>query len=542
MDTSVLIVGAGPVGLALAVELERHGIDSIVLEQLARGGRQPRAKTTNVRTMAHFRRWGLADQVKQRSPLPDGYPRNIIFATRLFGQELARFENAFFGDPNLRDDRFPEAAQWIPQYKIEGVLREAIASKPRTRLLFGHRLLSFRQDGEGVVAKVERDGEEVELRARYLVGADGGRSEVRAQIDARMEGDAAYMRNFLAVYRAPRLSQRVPLDRAISYWLVNPDAPAVTGPMDEDDLWFFSTQLKGDTPAYDLDEARRRIGMAIGADVPFDILETDTWSAHRLLADRYRRKLVFLAGDACHLHPPMGGYGMNMGIGDAVDLGWKLAAVLGGWGGETLLDTYEAERRAVAKLVIEEAAENYSFVTYHMVREAMEGDDPSGVAIRNDIGLSIAAGKAREFLAINVVLGLRYESEVIVADGTPAPPWDPMVYLPDARPGSLAPHHWLADGSSLYDHFGREFTLLALDGADAGQVARIEAAAQEIGLPLTVVRPSGDPALRTLYRAEMILIRPDQHVAWRADHLDHDPADLVARISGREPPIKGNSA
>jgi 2-polyprenyl-6-methoxyphenol hydroxylase-like FAD-dependent oxidoreductase len=541
MNTSVLIVGAGPVGLALAVELERHGIDSIVLEQLPRGGRQPRAKTTNVRTMAHFRRWGLAEQVRRASPLPDSYPRDIIFATRLFGQELARFQNAFFGDQQLRDERFPEAAQWIPQYKIEAVLREAIATRPRTRLLFGHRLCRLRQDEDGVVATVERDGEEVELRARYLVGADGGRSEVRTQIGARMEGDAAYMRNFLAVYRAPGLSQRVPLSRAISYWLVNPDAPAVTGPMDEDDLWFFSTQLKGDTPAYDLDEARRRIGLAIGAEVPFDILETDTWSAHRLLANRYRLKRVFLAGDACHLHPPMGGYGMNMGIGDAVDLGWKLAAVLNGWGGEALLDSYEAERRAVARLVIEEAAENYSFVTHHMVREAMEGDDPSCAAIRNEIGRSITAGKAREFHAINVVLGLRYESQVIVADGTAAPTWDPMVYLPDARPGGLAPHHWLADGSSLYDHFGTDFTLLALDGAEADAVARLEAAADRLGMPLTVVRLAGDPALRTLYGAEMTLIRPDQHVAWRADCLDHDPAELVARISGREPTIQETS-
>jgi 2-polyprenyl-6-methoxyphenol hydroxylase-like FAD-dependent oxidoreductase len=531
MDASVLIVGAGPVGLALAVELDRRGIDTIVIEQLARGGHQPRAKTTNVRSMAHFRRWGLAEQVKRSSPLPDDYPRDIIFATRLFGQEIARFRNAFFGDQRVRDDRFPEAAQWIPQYKIEEVLRSAINGRPKTKLLFGHRLYGLRQDSNGVTATVERDGQETELRTRYLVGADGGRSEVRALIDARMEGDAAYMRNFLAVYRAPGLAEKIPLDPAISYWLVNPDAPAVTGPMDEGDRWFFSSQLKGDAPPYDEPEARELISLAIGADVPFDILETDTWSAHRLLADRYRRERVFLAGDACHLHPPMGGYGMNMGIGDAVDLGWKLAAVLNGWGGEALLDSYETERRTVARLVIDEAAENYSFVTHHMVREAMEGDSAASAAVRAELGASVKAGKAREFLAMNVVLGLRYESPIIVPEHTPPPTWDPMTYELDARPGALAPHHWLEDGTSIYDHFGPDFTLLALDGAPEGEIAALRAAAQNMNFPLTVARRL-EPALRPLYGAAMTLVRPDQHVAWRGDRLPGDPSALLARVSG----------
>jgi 2-polyprenyl-6-methoxyphenol hydroxylase-like FAD-dependent oxidoreductase len=533
VDTTVLIVGAGPVGLSLGVELGHRGVEAIIIEQSDRFGAQPRAKTTNIRSMMHFRRWGLAGAVRQAQPLPVDYPRDILFASRLFGKELARFPDAFFGDQHRRDSRFPEPAQWIPQYAVEAVMREALAGLSCTSVRLGHRLVGLQQDAAGVEAEIECAATSVRLRARYVVGADGGRSVVRKSIGVHMEGDHAFMQNFLAVYRAPTLSADIPLDPAISYWLVNPDAPAVTGPMDEGDRWFFSTQLKDGCPPYDLEEARRRIRLAIGADVPFEILETDTWSAHRLLAERYREGRVFLAGDACHLHPPMGGYGMNTGIGDAVDLGWKLAAVTQGWGGPNLLDTYATERRPTARRVIDEANANYGFVTHHMVRDNLERDDAHGEQARAELGREIVAGKAREFRAIGVVLGLSYSgSPIIASDGSPEPDWSPMEYRADAHPGRLAPHLWLGDGRSLYDLFGPGFTLLVTDPDSARLAQPLVDAAERRAFPLTLVVVTGEPELQDLYGAVLVLIRPDQHVAWRGDVLDWPPDELLGKVSG----------
>jgi 2-polyprenyl-6-methoxyphenol hydroxylase-like FAD-dependent oxidoreductase len=533
MESRVLIVGAGPVGLSLALELGKRGVEVVILEEKERAGAQPRAKTTNIRSMAHFRRWGLADAVRGAAPLASDYPRNIVFATRLFGYELARFPNAFFGEQQLRDERFPEPAQWIPQYGIERVLRDAIGGLPNVSLRFGHRVIDVRQHTDRIEAEIAQGDTRMKLSAQYLVGADGGRSAVRKALDIPMEGDHAYMNNFLAIYRAPGLSERVPLSPAISYWLVNADAPAVTGPMDRGDTWFFSTQLKDGAEPYDPHEARRRIRSAIGANVEFNIIETDTWSAHRLLAHRYRVGRAFLAGDACHLHPPMGGYGMNMGIGDAVDLGWKLAAALQGWGGETLLDSYEAERRPVARRVIEEASSNYSFVTHHMVRDRIENEDAAGMEARRLLGAAILKDKDREFHAIGVVLGTSYSgSPVIIPDGTPELPWDPMEYIADARPGNIAPHCWLADGRSLYDLLGQGFTLLATTEDAMRLAAPLIEAAKQRGFPLALATPNVG-RFRELYGASLVLIRPDQHIAWRGDALDRAPELLLDHVSGR---------
>lgn len=365
-----------------------------------------------------------------------------------------------------------------------------------------------------------------------MVGADGGRSRTRRLLGIPMRGDRAYMGNFLAVYRAPGLMEAHPQAKATSYWLVNADCPAVTGPMDRGDTWFFSTQLPQGVEPYGLDEARRKIAQALGRDIEFEILETDSWFAHKLVAERYRDGRMFLAGDACHLHPPMGGYGMNMGIGDAVDLGWKLAAVVNGWGGDVLLDSYEAERKPVHQMVIEEAAHNYSFVTHHMVKDRLEAEGPEGEATRQEVGRRILDGKAREFRAIGVVLGYHYDDSPIIApDGTPEAANDPMRLIPSARPGRLAPHAWMKDGSSLFDHFGREFTLLVLDAGLEEDARALAAAADALGLPMKRLDVD-EPDLQSLYAARLAIVRPDQHVAWRADRLGCDPHVIMRRIAG----------
>jgi 2-polyprenyl-6-methoxyphenol hydroxylase-like FAD-dependent oxidoreductase len=535
LSTDVLIVGGGPVGLALANELGMRGISALLIEQHDRVGSQPRAKTTNVRSMEHMRRWGIADRIRESSPLPRGYPTDIYFLTRLFGHQLAQITNAFNGAP-VRDDRYSEHAQWIPQYAVEDVLKERLAAWPSIRTLFGTRLDGFTQSARGVDACAARldDNATITIHARYLVGADGARSAVRELIGARMEGSHKLASHYNMVIRIPEFAASPPSQRGIMYWLVNPEAPAVLAPMDKGSTWTFGLTLKPGITEMPDGEAERRVWQAVGREVAFEVVARDYWSAHRLIANRYRDARVFLAGDACHLHPPFGGYGMNMGIGDAVDLGWKLAAVLQRWGGPGLLDTYERERKPVHVRVLDESVQNYSVLSQHLVRDDLEHDGAAGIAARRSVGEAIVDSKTREFKSLGVVLGSHYSgSPIVVPDGTEPPPEAVTAYTPSAHPGCLAPHAWLDDGSSLYDRFGLGFTLLTTDAVEQGDAGRLTSAARDADMPLRVLNQPGK-GLRDLYGAKLVLIRPDQHVAWRGDSLNADPADLFARVRGTD--------
>ncbi len=533
----VLVVGAGPVGLAAAAELGLHGVRALVVEQNARTGQQPRAKTTNIRSITHMRRWGMADRLHARAPLPRDYPRNIAFKTRLWGEKLAVIENAFDGDQTRRDPRFCEPAQWIPQYKVEAVLREHAETLPGITLRFGCRIERLAESPDGVeVELVDVDtGAITSLRVGYVVGADGARSAVRGMIGARMEGEHAFAKHLGLVIRSAAMREITESEPALMYWLVNPDAPAVTAPMDVGDLWTFGYQVGADAEVNET-QLRARIDAAFGRRVGAEILTVDPWAAHSLMADRYATKRVFLVGDACHLHPPYGGYGMNLGIGDAVDIGWKLAAVLRGWGGPDLLASYVAERRPVHRRTIEEAVANHSILPHHMVTGDIEAAGPIGDAVRSRLGATIRATKAREFHTLGVVLGTRYAgSPLVVGDGSALPPESAAIYTPSAHPGCLAPHAWLADGRSLYDLFGPGYTLLATEDADDTADA-LHAAAAACGMPLTVVtRPA--PDLRDLYGARFALIRPDQYVAWRGDRLDRPATAIIDALRGAVPAV-----
>jgi 2-polyprenyl-6-methoxyphenol hydroxylase-like FAD-dependent oxidoreductase len=538
MDAEVLVVGGGPVGLGLAVELGLRGIRTVLVEQSARHAAQPRAKTTNIRSMEHMRRWGIAGRIRADAPLPPDYPTDVVFATRLFGHRLAKFENAFFGTraPGTpRDERFAEPAQWIPQYRVEAALRSRAAELPGVTLRLGTRLTAIRQDAKGVEADLAdlATGTATSLRAAYAIGADGARSAVREAIGARMEGRHAYAQHVNLVIRAPALREAMRHEPAIMYWLVNGDSAGFCGPMETGnaggDLWFFMFALAPGKALPDLPALQRRLDLAFGREVGAEILVVDPWSAHSLIADRYRDRRILLAGDACHLHPPFGGYGMNLGIGDAVDLGWKLAAVLRGWGGPRLLDSYEAERRPVHRRVIEEAVANSTLLAKDLVTPLLEAAGPDGAAERQAVGARILAGKEREFRALGVVLGGRYDaSPILPAEAAPPPPDEPIRHQPSAHPGSRAPHLWLADGRSLFDLFGPGFTLLVC--APAG-TAPIEAAARAVGLPLAVAAPR-DERLHALYGARLALIRPDGHVGWRGDAAPADPRALLDLLRG----------
>ncbi len=531
-DVDVLIAGAGPVGLSLAIELGRRGISCLLVERNDRVGYSPRAKTTNVRTREHLRRWGIADALRQASPIPPDFPPNVVFATRMNGPELARFENAFNGC-RVRNELYSEEAQWVPQYTLEEVLRTHAATLPGVAIAFDTELRCLQQREGGVVAEVldRASGTTRAVRGAYLVGADGARSFVRDAIGARMAGESPALKNYSIIFRAPDLAARQAHGPAIMYWMVNADVPAMLGPMDQHGLWFFmATKLPGDVDPASVDPAdlvRRGTGLA---DLKVEIIRTDPWVAHSLVADTYSSGRVFLAGDACHLHPPFGGFGMNMGIGDAVDLGWKLAATLQGWGGPGLLASYQPERRPVHERTIRESGINYATVGNQLVRPAIEAPGPAGDATRREVGDRIRATKIREFSTLGLVLGSRYAgSPILVPDGTEPPPEDAVHYQPSACPGCLAPHLWLQDGSSLYDHFGTGFTLLATESTGGSEALAGLAAAR--GIPLQTLVP-GDRRLPATYGARFALIRPDQHVAWRGDALPPDAATLLDRVTG----------
>ncbi|APH71325.1 hypothetical protein BSQ44_08035 [Aquibium oceanicum] len=532
-DFDVSVIGGGPVGLALATELTARGHTVCVIEQNDRVGVQPRAKTTNVRTMTHMRRWGLAPEMRRRSPLAPEFPRRVRFATGLFGHDIFSFENAFCAAP-VRDERFPEHAEFIPQYVVEGILLDHVKAHPRATVRFNTRLEELEQMSGGGVAATVRDlkTRKVErVTARFLVGADGARSSVRKLLGIQMQGLHSLMSFVTLILRVPGLNADPELEPALFHWLVSPEAPCVMGPMDKQDVWFWGMPQRPGREMTD-EELLGFVRKAMRKDCEMEILARDPWTVHKLLADRYRDGDVFLAGDACHLHSPFGGHGMNLGIADAVDLGWKLSAALEGWAGADLLDSYETERKPAHRLVIETSTENVAALSDKFLAPGLDDDTAEGADARAVAAKAVEEAKAPEFRSLGVVLGYRYASPQIVTDDEGAPPeFSVTRYTPTAFPGSLAPHAWPDDGSSLYDHFGTGFTLLRLGQAEEAAESELTKAAAALKLPLKLFALR-DEAVRELYGADYALVRPDQHVAWRGDRLTA-PAALLDRIRGK---------
>ena len=522
-ETEVLIVGGGPVGLSAAVELGRRGIQCLIIEpRQVVSPLRPRAKTTNVRTMEHFRRWGLADRVREVAPLKVDWSQDIVFCTTLLGHEVMRFTYCLGLSPQ-RTEVFAESGQQIAQPLVEEVLREAVADLEVCQLCLGWSLQSLQQhDNEVEATLVNEWGEQRQVKASYVLGCDGSRSAVRAAIGVHYAGTSDQRPNFGIVFRAPGLAKLQPHGPAIQYWVLNPDHPGVLGRMDLEDQWWI---IANGVPV-EVGQANplALIHGLVGAEIDAEVLGTDPWTARMLLADRYRSGRVFLVGDAAHLNPPWGGHGFNTGIGDAVNIGWKLAAVIDGWGGDDLLESYEAERRPVAERTIREARLNMSVLAPELGNREMGDSDFAGEQARRAAAHVIRAAKDREFHSLGIVLGYQYDtSPVIVDDGTPLLS-ESQDYLPTARPGARLPHMWLPDGTSLYDQLGNGMTLLRLrDDVDVEPL--IEAAATR-GLPLDVLELRGEQ-LEERYGASLVLVRPDQHVAWRGTSVSRATASAI---------------
>ena len=500
LDVPVVVVGGGPVGLAVAMELHHHGIRCAVVEpRTTVSATRPRAKTTSARTMELLRRWGVADALRARAPIPVTWSSDVVFCTTAAGTEITRFTGAL-GLDLTGDDLVAEAGQQVGQPVVEQVLRDALADADGVTVLLGRRATGVVQDDDGVTVRLEgaEDGVST-VRARYAVGADGARSLVRAAMGAAYEGGNAGRPNLSVVFRSAGLGALIP-DRALHRWVLNPAAPGVVGPFDLGDVWW---AIATGRPDDDRDADPVAIVRAmVGADIDVEVLGTDPWQARALLATAYRNGRLLLAGDAAHQNPPWGGHGFNTGVGDAVNLGWKLAAVLQGWAPPDLLDTYEAERRPVAADTIRIAAANAMTLSTELAAATLA--TPSG----DDTARAAAAGlvqrtKYIEFHCLGLVLGYGYGARrgEQTTDGSD--------YRPVAAPGNRLPHHWTASGDSLYDHLGPGFTVLG-SPADTDPLVR---AAERCGVPLVRVGPDVVDAPGR-YAADVVLVRPDQHIAW----------------------------
>ncbi|WP_414945200.1 FAD-dependent monooxygenase [Amycolatopsis sp. cmx-11-32] len=499
----VLVAGGGPVGLAVALEIAHQGIRSVVIEPREEvSWLRPRAKTTSARTMELFRRWGLAEQVRARAALPVGWSDRAVFTTGLLGREITHIDHCF-GLDLTGDHRAAEPGQQIPQPAVEQVLRDTISGSPLVTLRTGWRVVDLTEDEHGVTAAViDPHGQAQRIRAEFLVGADGATSTVRAAIGARYEGSADERPNYNIVFRSPGLADRVPHGPAVHYWVLHPTHPGMLGRLDLADTWWCIAQNLPQQ-AGDADPLGVVRGL-VGADIPAEILATDPWKAKLLLADRYHSDRVFLAGDAAHLNPPWGGHGFNTGIGDAVNLGWKLAAVLRGWAPRSLLPSYQDERRPIAARTIAEAARNMSILAPELSDARLTGTDAEFAAVRARVAEAVHRDKSGEFHSLDLVLDYTYQGSPLVG----------------ARSGARLPHHWLGPGESLYDLLGPGFTLLG--PAQHPLIGPFTDAAAEHRIPLHVVARSGH---------RLTLIRPDQHVAW-TDTEPGTPREVLRRATG----------
>ncbi|MGZ2747297.1 FAD-dependent monooxygenase [Burkholderia stagnalis] len=552
----VAIVGGGPVGLMLALFLDRHGVASVVFNLEKDSRWHPKGSTHNTRTMEHYRRLGISEAVRGLG-LPADHPRDIAYFTRLAGWELARLgmgterERSRAACEGGELDQEPEPLLRANQMYVERFLLAHAGTRPNITLRYGWRVTGFEQDATGVTLAAEPAGGGAgeRWRAAYLAGCDGGASFVRRTLGIAYAGPGGAHDGFLggrmfsSYVRIPALHGELLGGRkAWMYNVMAPGARMLLVSLDGGDEFLLMSKPAAGEAEPDDATVIRRIQEGVGRAVDVEVLAHAPWQGGvALVAERFSAGRVYLAGDAIHLFSPTGGLGMNTGIDGAANLAWKLAAAVQGWAGASLLASYEAERRPIAHRNTAAARFLTQQVGELRVPVEVEADDAAGEAARRALGERLA-GFRHQFEAPGVELGARYDGSPIVwPDGAP-PDDDLLVYRPSSVPGGRLPHVWVtaADGArrSVFDLLGAGFTLLRVRargtaaGRDDDGAARLADAARARGLPLSIVDVESDAA-RALYARQLVLVRPDQHVAWRGDAAPRDAGAVLDRAVGR---------
>ncbi|RTL64988.1 MAG: FAD-dependent oxidoreductase [Hyphomicrobiales bacterium] len=539
LETRVLIVGGGPVGLTLAMDLASRGIEVTVAEQRA-AGEPPSVKCNHVsaRSMELYRRLGLAKKLRDTG-LPPDFPNDCAWRINSVGQELSRIKI-----PSRRD-RYtskigpdthwptPEPPHRINQIYMEPVLFAHARAMPQITLLNRIEVTSLSQDANRAQAEA-RDldtGATFTISAQYVVGCDGARSLVRHAIGATLTGTPVIQRVQSSYIRAPGLLARMGEPAWMTLSLNTRRCGTVVA-IDGRETWLIHNHLNREEETFetvDRDASIRNI-LGVGPDFSYEILSKEDWVGRRLVADRFRQARIFISGDAAHLWMPYAGYGMNAGIADAANLAWLLSGVLNGWAAPAILDAYEAERQPITEQVSRFAMDMALKVLAQRrgVPRDIEQPGPEGDAVRRRVGQEAYDLNVQQYCCGGLNFGYFYDRSPIIAyDGAEPPAYTMADFTPSTVPGCRVPHVWLGEGRSLYDALGPGYTLLRCDAAI--DVAPLQAAAREAGLPLSLVDvPAGTGA----YDRKLILVRTDQHVAWRGDRLPDDTSRLVEQLRG----------
>jgi 2-polyprenyl-6-methoxyphenol hydroxylase-like FAD-dependent oxidoreductase len=517
-EYDVIVVGAGPVGCAAAIELGRSGVKTLLVDRGNGNVLQPKMDLVSVRTMEFCRRWGIADRVRSAG-YNRAHPQDCIWLTALTGHEIAREPfPAPRDEPPLAES--PERKERCPQNFFDPVMAAAARSLATVDLQYETEYLAHRQYAESVsvrFADVHTKAER-EIRARYLIGCDGGASAVREQLGIGTGGNEVLTYTTNVIFRCPdfyRLHDKAPGYRYI--FIGEEGTWATIVAIDGRDTYRFSWVGNEQRHKPSEGELLAQIHRAMGKPFKLEVISTMPWVRREMVADAYGKGRVFLSGDAVRLNSPTGAFGMNTGIQDAVDLAWKLSAVVAGWGGPQLLASYEAERRPVAVRNVREATVNLRRMLATRSEPpppAVFEEGPAGDRARASYGAMCRDTMRPEWETLGIHLGYRYNtSPVIISDGTPEPEDTYTTYTPTARPGHRAPHAWLADGRSTLDLFGNGLTLLRFDKSNAGD--DFVQAARASGVPLEDVHIA-DPKIAALYGGvPLVLVRPDGFVAWR---------------------------
>jgi 2-polyprenyl-6-methoxyphenol hydroxylase-like FAD-dependent oxidoreductase len=528
-EFDVCVVGAGPVGLTLALDLAKRGISVALVDKELQAGPWPKMERCNARTMEIYRRLGVHDEIRRHGQ-PENGSMSVAIVTRLSDPPLAWLEYPTVAIMREKiaannDGSLPcEPYQLISQYTLEPILRRTVERCAKVTTLFGLEFESFCEKADQVTIQCRTPTQARQITANYLVGCDGAASPIRKQLGIELRGRGGIGRMHQVFFRSRDLLDRIPISRARHYWIADEHKSAI---IVQDDGEHFS--LHSTLPA-EADFASVVRGLA-GYDLDVEILHVGDWTMHLLLAESYGRGRVWLAGDAAHLVIPTGGLGMNTGVGDAIDLGWKLAATIKGWGGRALLASYEAERRAIGKRNVE--ASGFAAAGLAIWRNAWQRnireDSVEGAATRADVGRLANVVQRRSHEMNGVELGYTYAgSPIVVSEAEPYPESDFFHYIPSASPGSRFPHIWLKDGRALQDILGSGFTLLAFGDADTAPLQRAMKASV---VPLEVLTLD-EPPVHFVAARNLVLLRPDLHVAWRGNSLPASCENLVATVTG----------